>query len=99
MIMEKKRYNLKENERIDSLEVKKDHERIFYSYNYKVKKDNNWRLYVRWDNFQKQPHVDRYDENGNHIEAISSREKSLKEVIELVDIFGKNLVTMDLSRL
>lgn len=99
MIIERKIVHLTENERIDSLELKEKGELLFYSYDYEVKKNGDWKIYIRWDNFQKQPHIDRYDESGNHVESVEGREKTLKEVLELVDIFGKNLVSMDLSRL
>ncbi len=96
--IDKKIFELRAGERIDILEVKKKEEVVYYSYNYKIQKDGEWILYIRWDNFQNQPHVDKYDENGNHIETTSSREKNLKQVIEVVDIFGRNLISMDLSR-
>lgn len=80
------------------VEIKKDEDMIFYSYNYLVKSDKQWKRYIRWDNFQKQPHVDRYDDTGNLTATEQCRGKTLKEVVELVGIFGKNLISMDLSR-
>ncbi len=98
MIVERKEIKIKDTEKLDAIEVKKNGDVVFYSYNYMVKKDEQWKRYIRWDNFQKQPHVDRYDETGNLIGTEQSREKALKEVIELIGIFGKNLISMDLSR-
>ncbi len=90
--------DVKNGERIESLEIRKGDEMVYYSYNYKIRKEKVWKLYIRWDNYQNQPHIDRYDENENHVESIPSREKNLKEILEVVDIFGKNLISMDLSR-
>ncbi len=98
MKIDKKIIEVKPGERVDALEIRKGDEIVYYSYNYKIKKEKGWKLYIRWDNFQNQPHIDRYDENENHVESIPSREKNLKEILEVVDIFGKNLISMDLTR-
>ncbi len=98
MIVEKKEIAIKENEKLEAIEIYRDKDLSYYSYNYMVKVDEKWKRYIRWDNFQKQPHVDRYDETGNLVTSEQSRDKSLKEVLELVDIFGKNLISMDISR-
>ncbi len=98
MQIEKKEYIINENEKIDVLEIIGDDAIKFYSYNYKIKNNGKWKLYLRWDNFQKQPHIDRFDGAGNLVESTQSREKTLKEVVELVNIFGKNLVSMNLER-
>jgi len=95
----RKIYELRNKERLESVEIIKDGKRIYYSYNYQILKDNKWRISVRWDNFQKKPHVDSFDENGNLQSSSSTREKSLKEVLELIDIFGKNIVSMDITKL
>lgn len=89
---------IRAGEIIDALEIRKRDEIVFYSYDYKIKNGRGWSIYVRWDNFLNQPHIDRYDENENHVERISCREKSIKEILEVVEIFGKNLISMDLSR-
>ncbi len=99
MRIEKKIYRLRKNERIESIEILKEEKRIYYSYNYQILKDKEWNTSVRWDNFQKKPHVDSYDENGNLLYSSPTRVKSLKEVLELIDIFGKNIVTMDITKL
>lgn len=99
MKIEEITHRLGEKEKIEVVKITKDGEKKFYSYNYFVRSEDDWKLHVRWDNFQNQPHVDTYDENENLIESSPSREKTLKEVRELVDIFGKNLVTMDISKL
>lgn len=99
MIIEKRIYILKNSERLNALEIKKEGQRVYYSYNYQFLNDKEWRTSVRWDNFQSQPHVDSFDENGNLLTSSSTRDKSLKEILELIDIFGKNLVTMDITKL
>ncbi len=99
MIVEKKTIDINEKEILDTVEIKDGEEVKYYSYNYKVKSDGRWKIYVRWDNFQKQPHLDKYDENENLVESEPSRDKNLDEILELVGIFGKNLVSMDLSRM
>ncbi|MGM0510334.1 MAG: DUF7718 family protein [Thermoplasmatota archaeon] len=99
MIVEKKTIDINEKEILDAVEIKDKGEIKYYSYNYKVKSDGRWKIYVRWDNFQKQPHLDKYDENENLVESEPSRDKSLDEILELIGIFGKNLVSMDLSRM
>ena len=71
----------------------------FFSYTYMVKDRGRWRPVVRWDNFQSQPHVDKYDENGGLIEQRPTMAKELKEVVNLVTIFRRNLMAMDLTEL
>jgi len=99
MIVEKKTIDINEKEILDTVEIKDEGEVKYYSYNYKVKSDGRWKIYIRWDNFQKQPHLDKYDENENLVESEPSRDKTLDEILELIGIFGKNLVSMDLSRM
>ncbi|MFO7791821.1 MAG: DUF6516 family protein [Candidatus Saliniplasma sp.] len=99
MIIEKKTFRLKENERLDSMEIKKEGHIQYYSYNYKIRSDEEWRTLVRWDNFQQQPHVDSFDDNGNLLNSSTTRDKTMKEVLELIDIFGKSIVTMDIREL
>lgn len=99
MMIEKKIFELKENERLVSMEIRKEDQIKYYSYNYRIKNEGEWRTLVRWDNFQQQPHVDSFDDNGNLLRSSSTRDKSLKEVLELIDIFGKSIVTMDIREL
>ncbi len=99
MIINKKIYHLREKEKLDSMEIRKKGQLRFYSYDYKIKTDDGWRTLVRWDNFQQQPHVDSYDDNGTLIQSSSTRDKNLKEILELIDIFGKSIVTMDITEL
>lgn len=99
MIIEKKVYRLKDKERLKAVEIKKEDQRIFYTYNYQIFNGKEWKTPVRWDNYQSQPHVDNFDENGNLLNTSSTRDKTLKEILELIDIFGKNLLTMDIKKL
>lgn len=99
MIVENNTIQINEKEILETVEIKKEDEIKYYSYNYKVKSEGKWKICVRWDNFQKQPHLDKYDENENLVESEPSRDKSLDEVMELIGIFGKNLVSMELSRM
>ncbi|MGM0405629.1 MAG: hypothetical protein ACQEQM_05760 [Thermoplasmatota archaeon] len=99
MIIEKKIYRLRDNQRVKSLEIKKDKQMVYYSYNYQILNGSEWKTSVRWDNYQSQPHVDSFDDNGNLLDTSSTRDKSLKEVLELIDIFGKNILNMDIKKL
>lgn len=96
-----KTYLLKEKERLDVLEIidEIENEPTYYSYDYKLKNKDDWQIRVRWDNLQNQPHVDSYDENENLIDSSPSRKKEVKEVLKLIDIFGKNLVNMNVAEL
>ncbi len=93
----KKRIYIRKNEIIDSLEIYDGDRRKFYSYTYMVEGKKGWVPCVRWDNFQQQPHIDRYDENGALLEQRNSPEKELEEVEHLVRIFRRNLAAMSLE--
>ena len=83
------------------MEIWEKNRKSFYSYTYKVKnRKNNLVPLVRWDNFEKDPHVDKYDENtGALLEGKVCMEKELKEVIKVVTVFRKNLRAMEVSDL
>ncbi len=95
--LRKKRIYIRKNEIIDSLEIYEGEKRRFYSYTYMVKGKKGWVPSVRWDNFQQQPHIDRYDESGALLEQKNSPEKELEAVEHLVKIFRRNLVAMSLE--
>ena len=95
----KKRIYVHRNEVIDSLEIYDGSRRKYYSYTYMVETRRGWMPYVRWDNFQQQPHVDRYDENGALLEQTNTPEKELDEIERLVRIFRRNLAAMSLEDL
>ena len=88
------------DELLDVLEIKKEGRIRFYSYTYKIKdKQGGWNPAVRWDNLEQSPHVDIYDENNALVGQKPWQEKPLKEVLKLIDIFRRNLITMDVSKL
>ncbi len=99
MKISKKRVYIHRNEIIDALEIFEGERRRFYSYTYRVEGKKGWMPYVRWDNFQQQPHVDRYDESGALLEQKSTPEKTLEEIEHLVRIFRRNLAAMSLEDL
>ena len=90
---------IRKTERVDGLTIKKDDKVKFFSYTYFVKDRGKWRPVVRWDNYDSQPHVDKFDENGGLLEQKPTMEKDLKEVVSLVTIFRRNLMAMDLGEL
>ncbi len=88
------------NELLESIIVDEAGKIRFYSYTYFVRtKGRDWTPYVKWDNWDRQPHVDKYDGGGVLEEQKACNEKSMDEVLKLVKIFRKNLLTMDLSQL
>ncbi len=66
----------------------------------KLSKQGYWRPFVRWDNYEEKPHVDIYGESQNLVSQQPATEhKSLKEVIELVKVFRRNLVAMNIPEI
>ncbi len=86
---------------IDAVEIKEKGKIKFYSYTYKImNKKGEWKPAIRWDNFEQEPHVDRYDATtAALIEQRECREKDLKDVVRLVTAFRRNLLAMDVSEL
>ena len=88
------------NEMVESLIVEDAGKIRFYSHTYLVRtKGRDWTPYVKWDNWDRQPHVDKFDGSGVMVEQKSCNEKSLEDVLKLVQIFRKNLLSMELSQL
>lgn len=88
------------NEVVDSLVVTDSGKVRFYSHTYLVReRGRGWVPYVKWDNWEKQPHVDKYDSSGALIEQKSCPEKTMEDTVKLVKIFRKNLMAMDISQL
>lgn len=88
------------NEMVESLVLEDAGKVRFYSHTYMVRsKDRDWTPYVKWDNWDRQPHVDKFDGSGVLVEQKPCNEKSLEEVLKLVQIFRKNLLTMELAQL
>ena len=97
--IQKKRIYIHRSEVIDSIEIFEGDRRRFYSYTYLVEGKKGWVPYIRWDNFQQQPHIDRYDETGALLEQKAGPEKELHEIEHLVRIFRRNLAAMSLEDL
>ncbi|MDG6219848.1 MAG: hypothetical protein QCI38_00180 [Candidatus Thermoplasmatota archaeon] len=98
MDLVKESIRIHRNERIDSIQVWDRGRLVFYSYTYLyLSRYGDWRPLVRWDNFEKNPHVDKYDENNALLESKTCGEKGLEEVIKLATIFRRNLLAMDLG--
>lgn len=96
----KKKIWIHKQEMIESLVVKEKSKVKFYCHTYLVnERGRGWRPYVRWDNWERQPHVDKFDANGALIEQKPCNEKKLDEIIKLVKIFRKNLLSMDITQL
>ncbi len=99
MEIQKTRIWMHRDEVIDAVEITEGKRRRYYSYTYRTLGKNGWENQVRWDNFEGQPHVDKYDSNGALIEQKTVQEKSLEEVSKIVAIFRRNLVAMELGEL
>jgi hypothetical protein len=100
MNISKQKTWIHKNEVVESLVVEDGGRVKFYSHTYLVKESGRgWTPYVKWDNWERQPHVDKYDGTGALIETKPSTEKSGEDALKLVRIFRKNLLTMDLSQL
>lgn len=96
----KERVWIRKNEVIDILKIMDKSKLKHYSYTYKIQNKRGELVpCIRWDNMEQQPHVDKYDENSALIEQKSCRERSASEVVKLVSIFRKNLLSMDVSQL
>jgi len=98
----KHRIFLQKNDLIEAVEIYENEILKYYSYLYKIwdtKSQHDqgmWRTIMRWDNFEEKTHVDIYGESRNLVRQQPTTEhKSLKEVTELIKIFRRNLVAMD----
>lgn len=100
MLISRQKTWIHKNEMLESLVVEDAGKVRFYSHTYFVKEvGRGWTPYVKWDNWDRQPHVDKYDSTGSLVETKPSTEKDLEDALKLVKIFRKNLLTMDLSQL
>ena len=82
---------------LDATEAFEGPRRTFYSYTYRTQRDGAWIPAVRWDNWEGQDHVDRYDERGVLKDRTAGRERPVADVLNLVKTFRRNLLTMDLE--
>ncbi len=96
----KQRIWIRKDEIVDTLEIENEGKIRYYSYTYKIKgKQGKWVSAVRWDNLEQSPHVDKYDENNALVDQKPCREKPLTEILKIIKIFKRNLMTMDVSEL
>ena len=97
MMIHKEKIWVHKNEVVESLVVKDSGKVRFYSYTYLVKEGGrDWVPYVKWDNWDGQPHVDKYDSSGALVEQKLCTDKTQEEALKLVKIFRKKLMAMDI---
>lgn len=90
---------VRRDEVLDAVEAYEGNRRTFYSYTFRTLHEGEWFPTVRWDNWEGQDHVDRYDETGVLRERMGWRDRPLADVLKLVKMFRENLLTMDLEGL
>ena len=90
---------LRKDEVLDAVEAFTGDRPSFYSYSYRIRRDGGWTPLIRWDNWEGQDHVDRYDETGVLRDRVPWRERPLPDVLKLLRLFRRNLLTMELSEL
>ena len=90
---------VRRDELLDAVEAYEGTRRTFYSYTYRTQRDGNWIPTVRWDDWEGQDHVDRYDETGVLKDRTAWRPAILPDVLKLVKMFRRNLLTMNLGDL
>jgi hypothetical protein len=95
----RQRFWVRRDEVLDALEAFEGTRRSFYGYTYRAQRDEAWLPTVRWDNWEGQDHVDRYDETGLLRDRLPWRDRPLADVLKLVKMFRRNLLTMDLAEL
>jgi len=100
MMILKQRTWIHKNELLESIIVTDSGKTKFYSHTYLVRDSSRgWIPYVKWDNWEGQPHADKYDGSGALTEQKSCGEQTTDDVLKLVKIFRKNLLAMELSKL
>ena len=95
----RQRFWVRRDEILDAVEAFEGARRVFYSFTYRTGRDGAWIPTVRWDNWEGQDHVDRYDERGILKDRAAWRDRPLADVLKLVKMFRRNLLTMDLAEL
>lgn len=90
---------IRRDEVVDAVEAYEGNRRAFYGYTYRTLRGDSWIPSVRWDSWEGQDHVDRYDESGVLRDRLPWRDRPLADVLKLVKMFRRNLLTMDLSEL
>jgi hypothetical protein len=84
-------------EKLISVEIGDPKARYYYSYTYVIGGEEECKPLVRWDNFNKTPHVDVYSDGT--VKRFESPEKDYTEVLKVVRLFRSNLCRMDLATL
>lgn len=90
---------VRRDEVLDAVEAFEGTRRTFYSYTYRTQHGDAWIPAVRWDDWEGQDHADRYDEAGVRRDRVPWRDRPLPDVLKLVKMFRRNLLTMDLQEL
>lgn len=90
---------IRKDEVLDSVEGFEGPRRAFYSYTYRTARDGTWIPTVRWDNWEGQDHMDRYDERGALKDRRPWRDRPLGDMLKLVKTFRRNLLTVDAEAL
>ena len=97
MKIEKKVDFIAPKEKLVSLEISNYKNILYYSYTYLVERKGEFKPLVRWDNFNKRPHVDVFE--GEVLSSYDTDEKTYSEVSKLVTMFRQNLPRMSLESL
>lgn len=97
--LQRQRIWVRRGEVLDVVEAFNGDRRSFYSFTYRTHRDGEWIPTVRWDNWEGHDHVDRYDERGVLKDRVPWRERPMPDVLKLVKMFRRNLLTMDLAGL
>jgi hypothetical protein len=97
MKIEKKVDWIAPKEKLVGLEISNYKNLLFYSFTYLVERGGKFQPLVRWDNFNKRPHVDIYE--GENLTSYDTEEKTHIEVLKLVKMFRQNLPRMNLESL
>ena len=95
----RQRFWVRRDEVLDAVEAFEGARRVFYSFTYRTGRDGVWIPTVRWDNWEGQDHVDRFDERGVLKDRGPWRDRPLPDVLKLIKMFRRNLPTMDLTEL
>lgn len=90
---------IRRDEVLDAIEAYEGNRRSYYGYTYRTMNGGSWVPSVRWDSWEGQDHVDRFDEAGVLKDRLPWRDRPLTDVLKLVKMFRRNLLTMDLSEL
>lgn len=97
MKIEKRTDWINPDEKMISLEIGDQHAIHYYSYTYLVNDQGQFHPLVRWDNFNRKPHVAIYENDA--VKQYDTDEKAYGEVVKIVRLFRLNLPRMDIRNL